>query len=73
MFEVFFRFWDYFYVFSLITVFFELLHAKPCRIIWKLIQKVSLGSEMCIIERKPVFQLHFFEKSLLLCLHLACT
>ena len=39
--------------FGLKTVFFELLHA--CRIIRKLTQKVSLGSETCKIERK-----HFF-------------
>ena len=32
------------------TVLFELLHAKPCRTIMKLPQKVSLGPDMCEIE-----------------------
>ena len=39
-------------VFGLKTLFFELLHAKPCRIIWKLLRKLSLGSETCEIAPK---------------------
>ena len=33
-------------------MFFELLHTKPCRTIWKLHQKVSFGSETCEIWQK---------------------
>ena len=33
-----------FYVFCIKAVFFQLLHAKPCRIIWKLHQKINFGS-----------------------------
>ena len=51
----------FFYFFGLNTVVFELLHAKPCRIIWKLPQKVRFGSETCKIEPKHVFQMHFYE------------
>ena len=29
--------------------FFKLLHAKPCRIIWKFNQQLSFGTEMCEI------------------------
>ena len=29
------------------NVFFEFLHAKPCRIIWKFPQKLSVGPETC--------------------------
>ena len=32
--------------------FFELLHPKPCRIIWKLHQKLSFGPEACEIGPK---------------------
>ena len=46
--------------FGLRTVFFELLHAKLCRITWNLHQKVGFGSETCKIERKHVFYMHFF-------------
>ena len=41
--------------FNLKTVFFELLHAKPCRTIMKLPQKVSFGPETCEIEPKLWF------------------
>ena len=33
-------------------MFFELLHAKSCRIIWKLFQKVSFEPKACKIEQK---------------------
>ena len=36
-------------------MFFELLHAKPCRTIVKLPQEVSFGPEMCEIGRKVWF------------------
>ena len=48
--------------FGLKTVFFELLHAKPCRIIWKLPQKVNLGSETRKIELKHYFLSAFLRK-----------
>ena len=41
-------------VFGLKFVFFELLHAKPCRTIMKLLQKVSFGPEACEIEPKSL-------------------
>ena len=34
---------------------FQLLHAKPCRIIWKLLQQISFGPEMCEIGRNSDF------------------
>ena len=47
------------------NMFFEFLHAKPYRIIWKLPQKISFGSEMCEIgpnsdsgEPEPNLNLH---------------
>ena len=39
-------------ILDLKTVFFELLHAKPCRIIWKFPQKLSFEPEMCEIGPK---------------------
>ena len=39
-------------LFGLKAVLFELLHAKPGRIIWKLNQKPSFGPEMCEIGPK---------------------
>ena len=45
-------------------MFFELLHAKPFRIIWKLPQKVSLGSETCKIEPTYLF-MNFHENVVL--------
>ena len=52
-----------FKLFGLKTWFLELTHAKPCRIIWKLSQKVSFGSEICKIESTHTyFEMHFYEK-----------
>ena len=39
-------------VLGLKTVFLKLLHAKQCRIIWKLPQKTSFGPEACEICSK---------------------
>ena len=47
-------------VFGLKTVFFELLHAKPCRTIMVLPQTISFGSETCKIKPK-LFLTYFYE------------
>ena len=42
----------FFKLFCLQTVFFQLLHTKPCRIIWKFRQNTILGPETCEIGPK---------------------
>ena len=43
-------FYQMFRFVGLKTMFFELLHAKPCRTIMRLHQKLSFGPETCEIE-----------------------
>ena len=51
-FQIIFIFFELFNVFCLKNVFFELLHAKPCRIIYKFHQNTILGPETCEIGSK---------------------
>ena len=44
--------WLFLLLFCLKTLFVELLHAKPCRTVMKLPQKVSFGPEACKIGPK---------------------
>ena len=59
-------FWSHFGVVGLKTMFFELLNAKPCRIIQKFPHQVSFGFATCEIAICFVFQNLFPDLGILL-------
>ena len=53
-----FQFSHMFKMCGLKTLFFEVLQAKPCRIIWKLPQQINFECETCETEPKVLQKLH---------------